>query len=183
MFRIGDFAVKGFVNAFLAKRSIRSVENSASALAQASIDAIGDNSDISKNASMLSIALADAINSDIDDSPTITPILDLSNIQNNAGLIDGIIGNTKSMELVANISTAGMTPGERMDLALARAADNQERLFTAINNLTRQTEANALDMAMMYDAVREGASNATFKIQLNNRELTRGLKDLGVAMR
>lgn len=177
MFRIGDFAVKGFVNAFLAKRSIRSVENSASALAQASIDAIGDNSDISKNASMLSIALADAINSDIDDAPTITPILDLSNIQNNAALINGIIGNTKSMELAANISTAGITSGER------RAADNQERLFTAIHDLTRQTEANALDMAMMYDAVREGASNAKFKIQLNNRELTRGLKDLGVVMR
>ena len=118
-----------------------------------------------------------------DFQPTIRPVVDLSNVDASKDAISNAYGTLNLGASINGINLTNARIEEANAASIARAADNQERLFSAIHNLTRQTEANALDMAMMYDAVREGASSAKFKIQLNNRELTRGLKDLGVAMR
>ena len=133
-------------------------------------------------ASSLTRRLASRMES-ADFQPTIRPVVDMSNIEASKDAISSAYGPLQLGASIDGINLTNARIEEANAASIARAADNQERLFTAIHNLTRQTEANALDMAMMYDAVREGASNAKFKIQLNNRELTRGLKDLGVAMR
>ena len=44
----------------------------------------------------------DEFNQDVDYEPTITPVLDLTNIQNGAGLIDGMLSTDKSINLATN---------------------------------------------------------------------------------
>lgn len=133
-------------------------------------------------ASSLTRRLASRMES-ADFQPTIRPVVDLSNVDASKDAISNAYGTLNLGASIDGINLTNARIEEANAASIARAADSQERLFSAIHNLTRQTEANALDMAMVYDAVREGASSAKFKIQLNNRELTRGLKDLGVAMR
>ena len=45
--------------------------------------------------------ISDAINGDMDMNPTITPVLDLSNIQNGTNAINGMFGNTKTYAMAS----------------------------------------------------------------------------------
>lgn len=132
-------------------------------------------------ASSLTRRLASSMESS-DFQPTIRPVLDLTNVEEGAQGVSSMF--------------SGMTLGTSMDYAgtiNAQLQDNQngsymiqsmmDQMLYKMNDLTKAMETRQLDSEMVYDAVRMGASNAKFKIQLNNRELTRGLKDLGVAMR
>lgn len=53
--------------------------------------------------------ISDAINSDIDSNPTITPVMDLSNVQAGSRLINGMLGGVSSVGL--NTSIAGRMVG------------------------------------------------------------------------
>ena len=49
--------------------------------------------------------ISDVINSDIDSQPVIRPVLDLSNIESSAGLIDGMFGMTPSVDVLSNVGS------------------------------------------------------------------------------
>ena len=91
MFQVGEYADQGLINGMLFLK-----------------DAVGDSAyDVATNAvDSLSAVLNDVsgiINSnlDFDASPTITPVLDLSNIQNGTNSINGMFANMRSFSLAA----------------------------------------------------------------------------------
>ena len=51
--------------------------------------------------------ISDVINSDIDSQPTIRPVLDLSNIESGAGLINSMFGMTPSVDVLSNVGSIG----------------------------------------------------------------------------
>ena len=53
---------------------------------------------------------------------------------------------------------------------------NVDKLVSAISD-------NGIDPDLVYEAIRAGAADATLRLTLNGRELSRGLKDLGVKFR
>lgn len=96
-YKIGDYAGKGFINAFddYGTRSYKA----GAAMAE-------------KAKSGLSRAIAkvsDVLANDIDNQPTIRPVLDLSNIKNGAGAIGSMLGMEPSIGLMSNINAISST--------------------------------------------------------------------------
>ena len=76
---IGNFSAQGFANAL--NDSASTVYAAGESMGRASID--GMNNAVSK--------IAEAINTDIDSQPTIRPVLDLTDVESNAGRIGGLL--------------------------------------------------------------------------------------------
>lgn len=81
-YKIGKFAVLGFVNSFL--DNMKLVNKSGSNLARQSMDGMGKAMN----------QIGDVIMNGIDPNPTIRPVVDLSNIQNGVGAINGMFNDT-----------------------------------------------------------------------------------------
>ena len=81
-YKIGKFAVLGFVNSF--SDNMKLVNKSGSNLARQSMDGMGKAMN----------QIGDVIMNGIDPNPTIRPVVDLSNIQNGVGAINGMFNNT-----------------------------------------------------------------------------------------
>lgn len=81
-YKIGKFAVLGFVNSF--SDNMKMVNKSGSNLARQSMDGMGKAMN----------QIGDVIMNGIDPNPTIRPVVDLSNIQNGVGAINGMFNNT-----------------------------------------------------------------------------------------
>lgn len=81
-YKIGKFAVLGFVNSF--SDNMKLVYKSGSNLARQSMDGIGKAMN----------QIGDVITNGIDPNPTIRPVVDLSNIQNGVGAINGMFNDT-----------------------------------------------------------------------------------------
>lgn len=86
---LGNFSVQGFTNAL--HDSTSTVYAAGEDMAKASID--GMNNAVSR--------IADAINTDIDSQPTIRPVLDLTDVESNAGRIGGML-NGQTLSVGAN---------------------------------------------------------------------------------
>lgn len=81
-YKIGKFAVLGFVNSF--SDNMKLVNKSGSNLARQSMDGMGKAMN----------QIGDVITNGIDPNPTIRPVVDLSNIQNGVGAINGMFNDT-----------------------------------------------------------------------------------------
>lgn len=81
-YKIGKFAVLGFVNSF--SDNMKMVNKSGSNLARQSMDGMGKAMN----------QIGDVIMNGIDPNPTIRPVVDLSNIQNGVGAINGMFNDT-----------------------------------------------------------------------------------------
>jgi hypothetical protein len=71
------------------------VENSSVSMANTAVSGVKDS--ISR--------IADFIDSDIDTQPTIRPVLDLSDVRSNAGLISSLLGTGTSMDVLTNVGS------------------------------------------------------------------------------
>lgn len=92
-YKIGKFAVLGFVNSF--SDNMKLVNKSGSNLARQSMDGMGKAMN----------QIGDVITNGIDPNPTIRPVVDLSNIQNGVGAINGMFNDT-ALENLGGISAS-----------------------------------------------------------------------------
>lgn len=122
--------------------------------------------DVEKKIHSLKDIIKDGLESkigDIDTNPTITPILDLSNIQNGMSTVDDLIGRNQMLGTVsANFSGSN-------NLILSA--------IDALTNRLNQQFENNLSSEEIYDAVRQGAANAKFTVLLDGRRITSAVND------
>ena len=81
------------------------VKNSTNSMAEGAIQGV------SKSISRIS----DIINADIDTQPTIRPVLDLSDVQSGAGMINDMFGMNPSMGVLANVGSISSMMNERQN--------------------------------------------------------------------
>lgn len=127
---------------------------------------LGETGSVEKKVSTLKDILTEGLESKIDDintSPTITPILDLSNIQNGMTSIDNMLGRNQMLGTVS----ANFSGSNNLILSAIDALTNR---------LNQQFEDN-LSSEEIYDAVRQGASNAKFTVLLDGRRITSAVND------
>ncbi len=98
-YEIGNFAGLGFVNAL--SDSVKSAKEAGSKLAGSARDGL------SKSVSKISSFIEDGI----DATPTIRPVLDLSNVQANAKRIGGMLNAKRSIALAENLSASTISYG------------------------------------------------------------------------
>ena len=100
---------------------------------------------------------SDVLTAGVDMQPTIRPVLDLSNIQNGANAIDGIIGQ-RTLSLAGSVS-ADVSTGRSMADAI------NDAVKTTIETMSRQNDA------------RSGSNGAVYKIEvpviMEGREIAR----------
>lgn len=118
----------------------------------------------------------------VDYTPTITPVVDLSNVAYSAAGINSMFGHT-GITLDANLSSisSSIESANQNDLNLLAAIDV---MSSKIEELESKLMAIQPDYERISSAVEHGASRATLGgVSLNGRELKRGLKDMGVITR
>ena len=100
MYKVGDFAGLGFVNALYdnAKDAYSAGKN------------IGDSAKVGLSKAISKIK--DAVNTDIDSQPTIRPVLDLSDVTSGASIISGLF-DTPSIGVKSNLSAISSMMSER----------------------------------------------------------------------
>ena len=91
-------------------------------------------------------------------------------------------GRDADLGMALGISQNAFIPAQASAM-MAQGVINAASGFLFKNNGARSMaiSENSLDINGIYEAVYQGASNAEVKIYLNDRELTRGLKGIGVA--
>lgn len=118
----------------------------------------------------------------VDYTPTITPVVDLSNVAYSAAGINSMFGHT-GITLDANLNaiSSSIESANQNDLNLLAAIDV---MSSKIEELESRLMAVQPDYGRISAAVEHGASRATLGgVSLNGRELKRGLKDMGVVTR
>jgi len=111
-----------------------------------------------------------------DFQPTITPVLDLTDLSAGAERIKNLIGD---ILLPTDSITASMDYRHQETQAIADMIGRQNTLLGDI--LTKLNQGNLLDPNRIYEAIRIGASDSHPSIVANNREVTRYFKEIGVA--
>ena len=101
--KIGRFVPEGF--AIGIDKFSYMVKNSSTAMADGAIDGV------TKSISRIS----DIINADIDTQPTIRPVLDLSDVQSGAGMINDMFGMNPSMGVLANVGSISSMMNDRQN--------------------------------------------------------------------
>lgn len=92
-YKIGDFAGVAFVNAL--SDSVKSSYNAGTEVAKAAKNGLSQS--VNK--------IADAINYSIDSTPTIRPVLDLSDVSSGVGTLNGMLSLQPSIGLLSNVGT------------------------------------------------------------------------------
>ena len=109
--------------------------------------------------------------------PTIRPVMDLSDVKMGVNSINSMF-DAYTLRLSGNMDIHSQY--DALDQRLMEQNDiqnkNMDKLVSAITE-------NGIDPDTMYEAIRAGAADATLRLTLNGRELSRGLKDLGVKFR
>lgn len=111
-----------------------------------------------------------------DFQPTITPVLDLTDLSAGAERIRNLIGD---ILLPTDSIAASMDYRHQETQAIADMIGRQNTLLGDI--LTKLNQGNLLDPNRIYEAIRIGASDSHPSIVANNREVTRYFKEIGVA--
>lgn len=166
---IGRYVGEGFVIG---------IESYKDQVAKASSDMAGMSID---TANSLSRRLAESVKDD-SLSPTIRPVLDLSDVEAGEGRLHSMFGGVSlgtSLSFASDAS-ASMRTNQNGSQIAASAAD---RLIRKMNDLEAKVAASRIDPELMYEAVYAGASSAKPAIRINNRELNRELRDMGVVYR
>ena len=125
---VADFAVLGFVNRFISMASMAFTA--------------GQNLGNSAMEGTKSIVanISDIINSDMNLQPVIRPVLDLSDINSQSGLIGGILNAGGSYQLAGR--TAALIEQNRTDRRNARINQNGSRdIVDSVNNLTSRMDS------------------------------------------
>lgn len=123
-YKIGKFAVLGFVNSF--SDNMKTVYRSGSNLARQSMDGMGKAMN----------QIGDVITNGIDPNPTIRPVVDLSNIQNGVGAINGMFNDTT----LGNFGGISASINRKIQNGLnTRVIDAIKDLKHAINNMSGDT--------------------------------------------
>lgn len=133
---------------------------------------------IFKKGKTIGLLSTEAVNAGIEDiaDPSITPVLDLSSIKRGVGKMDSMLNGTSA---TIGASIAGMRTGQNG----GQTEDLMTKIADLSDSIQMMSDSNNLDTNMIYEAVRQGASDAVFNITLNNRELSRGLRDMGVVFK
>lgn len=166
---IGQYVGEGFVIG---------IESYKDKVAAASSDMAGMSID---TVNSLSKRLAESMSDDTL-HPTIRPVLDLSDVEAGEGRIDSMFGGVSlgtSLSFASDASASMRTNQNGSQIAAATA----DRLIRKMNDLEAKVAASRIDPELMYEAVYAGSSQATPNIRLNNRELNRELRSMGVAYR
>lgn len=139
-YKIGKFAVLGFVNSF--SDNMKLVNKSGSNLARQSMDGMGKAMN----------QIGDVIMNGIDPNPTIRPVVDLSNIQNGVGAINGMfndtaLGNLGGISASINRKIQNGSNANIIDAIkdLKRAVSNMSGDNYSINGVTYDDGSNIAD--------------------------------------
>nr|DAM76685.1 MAG TPA: tail tape measure [Caudoviricetes sp.] len=139
-YKIGKFAVLGFVNSF--SDNMKLVNKSGSNLARQSMDGLGKAMN----------QIGDIITNGIDPNPTIRPVVDLSNIQNGVGAINGMfndtaLGNLGGISASINRKIQNGSNANVIDAIkdLKRAVSNMSGDNYSINGVTYDDGSNIAD--------------------------------------
>ncbi|WP_208896477.1 tape measure protein [Anaerostipes hadrus] len=139
-YKIGKFAVLGFVNSF--SDNMKLVNKSGSNLARQSMDGMGKAMN----------QIGDVIMNGIDPNPTIRPVVDLSNIQNGVGAINGMfndtaLGNLGGISASINRKIQNGSNANVIDAIkdLKRAVSNMSGDNYSINGVTYDDGSNIAD--------------------------------------
>lgn len=139
-YKIGKFAVLGFVNSF--SDNMKTVYRSGSNLARQSMDGMGKAMN----------QIGDVIMNGIDPNPTIRPVVDLSNIQNGVGAINGMfndtaLGNLGGISASINRKIQNGSNANVIDAIkdLKRAVSNMSGDNYSINGVTYDDGSNIAD--------------------------------------
>lgn len=111
-----------------------------------------------------------------DFQPTITPVLDLTDLSAGAERIRNLIGD---ILIPTDSIAASMDYRHQETQVMADMIGRQNTLLGDI--LTKLNQGNLLDPNRIYEAIRIGASDSHPSIVANNREVTRYFKEIGVA--
>lgn len=165
--QIGAYVVEGF--AIGIDRNTRKSSLASEGMAKDAINTVRDSLE----------TMSKFFNSDLlDTEPTITPVIDLSNVRSGASQINSLLSNQNGIGLSASISgtmQAQAMAGSDMLNAINSLANKLDSLEEAVKSNP------GIDPEVMYSAVRAGASDANINMSMNGRELSRGLRDMGVA--
>ena len=118
------------------------VENSSVSVARTAID--GTKNVIAR--------IADSINTDIDTQPTIRPVLDLSNVKNGAGSINGMFDMNPSIRTMSNVGVIG----KMMNTSQNGTNDD---VISAIENLGRKMTKSTGDVYNVNGITYDDGSN------------------------
>lgn len=139
-YKIGKFAVLGFVNSF--SDNMKLVTKSGSNLARQSMNGMGKAMN----------QIGDVITNGIDPNPTIRPVVDLSNIQNGVGAINGMfndtaLGNLGGISASINRKIQNGSNANVIDAIkdLKRAVSNMSGDNYSINGVTYDDGSNIAD--------------------------------------
>lgn len=120
-FKVGNFAGMGFVNALYYYGS-------------KSYDAGYDMADSARNGLGKAIAkIRDVITGDVDSSPTIKPVMDLSNIQNGANQLYRMMNGVNGYAVSGSVNIANQTANQMN----RRASNNNDSTNSAIDGLNK----------------------------------------------
>ena len=101
MYKIGDFAGKGFVNALNSYISVSEVAGSS--MANSAISGLRDTMS----------TLGSVIDSDMDITPTIRPVIDMSDVRSGIGVINGLSGLSPSLSLLSDVQSINSSMNRR----------------------------------------------------------------------
>lgn len=123
-----------------------------------------------------------------DFNPTITPVVDLSNVDQSISQIGSMFGSsfgftTPFASTNAAIIARSMADFNNQNEQINSLNEMVDKLGTMVETMS-QNRGQSINPEEIYNAVRQGASQAEIKgITLNGRELKRGLRDMGVITR
>ena len=105
--------------------------------------------------------ISDVINSDMDVEPTITPVIDLTNVRNGIGMINGAFGANRSMNLgmaiAANNQNENSYQSELFGKMLDMADKTNDKLTSAIDSLRSDFSDMASKLERMQVVLDSGA--------------------------
>ena len=78
--------------------------------------------------------MTDFVSEGIDSTPTIRPVLDLSDVESGVGTIDGLLGGSRSMSIMSNVNSISSMMNRRNQNGA------NEEVVTAINKLRKDLE-------------------------------------------
>lgn len=105
--------------------------------------------------------ISDVINSDMDVEPTITPVIDLTNVRNGIGMINGAFGANRSMNLGMAIATNNQNGNSYQSELFGKMQDMAEKangkLTSAIDSLRSDFNDMASKLGRMQVVLDSGA--------------------------
>ena len=132
-------------------------------------------------ASSLTRRLASRMES-ADFQPTIRPVLDLTNVEEGAGAVNGLFSGMSIGASIDKVEALSASIDSNQN-GSTQVTDMMNQMLYKMNDMQKAFANGAVDPNLVYEAVYAGSSQATPNIRLNNRELNRELRSMGVAYR